>query len=127
MAVVLAQATRGSVSFGHAGDATPAIDVAAGPSRNYKLEMTSDDWVNPANVGTLTMSVSLERSIDGGATWRFGGGFGIAPNPPASNTPGKGGVIQQPAIFTSWDGQAMKIRGDITVGPAPFRWGVTVT
>lgn len=121
--VVLAQSVRGSLAFGHAGNTNPnPFPVNAGTARSFLIEMTSSDWVDPAKVGTLTMDVALERSVDSGVTWAGAGGFGGA-----TNTPGKGGIVPQPSLSVSWDGQAMLLRGTVTVGPSPFSWGVTVT
>lgn len=121
--VVLAQAVRGSLAFGHVGDSNPTpFSVSAGTARSYLIELTSSDWVDVTKVGTLTMDVSLERSLDGGTTWTGSGGFGGA-----TNTPGKGGTVPQPSLSVSWDGLAMLLRGTVTVGPSPFSWGVTVT
>lgn len=122
MAVVLSEAVRDSLAFGHVGDAAPnPVSINASAPRAFLISFPSVDWVNAALVGTLHMDVVLERSIDGGTTWVGYGGFGGG-----VNNPGKGGVIATPSISVTWDGLAMLLRGAITVA-APFSWGVTVT
>lgn len=123
MAVILTEAVRGSLAFGHVGDASPTpLSVNAGPARGYLISFPSVDWVDPLKIGTLTMDVALERSVDSGTNWVGFGGFGGG-----VNVPGKGGTVHPASISVSWDGQAMLLRGAITVGPVPFSWGVTVT
>lgn len=121
--VVLAEAVRGSLAFGHVGDAAPTpFSMAAGPARTFLISFPSADWVNPAKVSTLTMDVVLERSLDSGVTWVGFGGFGGG-----RNDPGKSGNANTPSISVPWDGLAMLLRGSVTVGPATFSWGVSVT
>lgn len=117
---VLPEAVRGSVNFGHVGDALPTpFHMAASIPQNFVFTFISSVWVNAGH----TLGATLEASFDGGITWSGFGGFPPGP----SGILGKGGVVNPPAMTVSWDGRAMDLRGSITVGPAPFSWGLTIT
>lgn len=121
--VVLPEAVRGSLSFGHVGDANPTpVSVNAGTPGDYTVSFPSTPWRVLANAGTLHMDVAVERSVDLGATWAGMGGFGGG-----VNLPGKDGTINDPSFTIGWDGQAMLLRAVITVAPGPFAWGISVT
>lgn len=121
MATVLTEAVRGSVAFGHAGDTIPTpFTLNAGSPRNFVISFPSSDWTNISLQGTLTMSASLERSLDGGSTWQPFGGFSGA-----TNIVGKGGVIPTQQMGVSWDGRACLVRGGVTVGSS-FSYGINV-
>lgn len=119
MAVVLPQAVRGSLAFGHTGDVQPTpFTVASGAPRVFHVTFPSSDWVNVGH----TMSVTLERSLDSGSTWTPWGGFGGA----TSGGLNKDLTPQVPGFEQAWDGQAMQLRGAVVVNGS-FSWGLSAT
>jgi hypothetical protein len=124
---VLPEQVRGTLAFGHVGDASPTpLHVSAGtPANNGNYNFTIESSVWPTTPG-LTMRVVIEKSTDGGATWGF-----MMGNDPADPTDhaisaqlDKFGVPALDRFGTVWSGEAMDLRGTFTPG-SPFSWGVS--
>jgi hypothetical protein len=93
------------------------LDAAA--PRAFDFEVLCADW---ATIVGHSLTITIERSLDGGTTWvPFG-----SPGPMLTQSVGKDGL---PGLRwrVGWDGLEMDVRGAAIVQPAPFAWGLSVT
>lgn len=115
---VLAEQSRGSIGP-QASHAIPG-----GAPRDFVVNILSSDW-QTIGAGVHQLDISIERSLDSGATWDSIAGATI------QSGPVKGGGL--PGFQDSWDGQACLARiGHVTttvngVDDVPFAWGLSLT
>lgn len=93
----------------------------AGPPQQFNLGVICSNWMSLAG---STITISIERSIDGKVTWTGFGGVGMQ-----CGILGKGttpALQEEHAKWfgVTWDGLEMDLRAKVDIGPAPFAWGL---
>jgi hypothetical protein len=115
--VLVAEATQGAVVVEkNAPSANPTV---------ARIAMQSTDF--PSD-GSLSFSLRLEESFDGGSTWAPASGFPSTAVGGGAGRPLKGGGVSDglPWWEYGYDGRARRFRVSMTPN-VPFDWGLTVT